>query len=62
MIRVPATRPDEELALQLLGTEGVYVHPGHFYDFPSEGTVVVSLIVPEERFAKGIERLLAIGI
>jgi hypothetical protein len=36
----------------------VYVHPGHFYDFASEGFLVVSLIVPEQTFAEGIRRLL----
>ena len=30
VIRVPATRSDEELALELFATKGVYVHPGPF--------------------------------
>ncbi len=29
VLRVPATRPDEELALELLETHDVYLHPGH---------------------------------
>jgi alanine-synthesizing transaminase len=58
VIRVPATRSDEELALELLTTRGVYVHPGHFYDFTSEGIVVVSLIMPENEFSSGLEQLL----
>jgi alanine-synthesizing transaminase len=58
VIRVPATRSDEELALELLTSRGVYVHPGHFYDFTSEGIVVVSLIMPENEFSSGLEQLL----
>jgi alanine-synthesizing transaminase len=58
VIRVPATRTDEELAIQMLLAKGVYVHPGHFYDFPREGFAVVSLISPENDFTKGIGELL----
>jgi aspartate/methionine/tyrosine aminotransferase len=60
VIRVPATRADEDLALELLAAKGVYVHPGHFYDFPSEGFVVVSLISRVREFAQGIRDLLSI--
>ena len=59
ILRVPATRSDEELAIELLTTRGVYVHPGHFYDFPAEGYVIVSLITREQEFATGIELLLS---
>jgi aspartate/methionine/tyrosine aminotransferase len=60
VIRVPATRSDEDLALELLAAKGVYVHPGHFYDFPSEGIVVVSLISPIGEFVHGIRELLSV--
>jgi aspartate/methionine/tyrosine aminotransferase len=58
ILRVPATRSDEELALELLEKQGVYIHPGHFYDFQQEGILVVSLITPEEEFSEGTERVL----
>lgn len=58
VLRVPATRPDEDLAIELLEKHGVYVHPGHFYDFSGEGHMVVSLITPEQDFAEGMKRLL----
>jgi len=58
VIRVPATRSDEELALELLASHSVYIHPGHFYDFSSEGIVVVSLITPENEFSNGLRRLI----
>lgn len=54
VLRFPATRSDEDLALALLEEKGVYVHPGHFYDFPSEGYLVVSLICREVDHAKGV--------
>jgi alanine-synthesizing transaminase len=56
-IRVPRTRSDEDLAIELLTRNGVYVHPGHFYDFSSEGFVVISLITPDEEFEKGVQAL-----
>jgi len=59
VLRVPATRADEDLAIALLESSGVYVHPGHFYDFPSDGHLVVSAISPEGVFAEGLKRLLA---
>jgi alanine-synthesizing transaminase len=60
VLRVPATRSDEELAIELLNQKNVYVHPGHFYDFPSDGFLIVSLITREEDFAKGVKLLLEI--
>jgi alanine-synthesizing transaminase len=57
-VRVPATWSDEDLAIELLNAHGVCVHPGHFYDFPSEGTLIVSLLTPEGLFAEGTKRLL----
>ena len=59
VLRVPATRPDEDLAIELLGQQSAIVHPGHFYDFPREGYLVVSLITPAEALAEGLKRLLA---
>jgi len=58
VLRVPATRSDEELTLVLLDEKGVYVHPGHYYDFSSDGYLVVSLICEEREFKTGLERLL----
>jgi alanine-synthesizing transaminase len=58
VVRVPATVDDEELALELLQECGVFVHPGHFYSFPGDGYLVVSLITRPEIFRAGMERLL----
>jgi alanine-synthesizing transaminase len=59
VLRVPATRSDEDLAINLLEAHSVSVHPGHFYEFPSDGYVVLSLLTPNEIFAQGMKRLLA---
>src|SRR5467141_887227 len=59
VLRVPATGSDEELAIELLTKEDVYVHPGHFFDFPGDGYLVVSLIARDEEFAEGMRRLLS---
>lgn len=59
VVRVPATRPDEDLALDLLEKHDVYVHPGHFYDFAGDGYLVLSLITPEPDFKEGLNRLLS---
>ena len=58
VLRVPATRSDEELALTLLETSGVYIHPGHFFDFPTDGFLVLSLIATEQEFSEGVRRIL----
>jgi alanine-synthesizing transaminase len=59
VLRIPVTRDDEELALELLEKHDVYLHPGHFYDFPGDGYLVVSLITPEDDFREGLRRLLS---
>jgi aspartate/methionine/tyrosine aminotransferase len=58
VLRVPVTRSDEELAVHLAGRESVLVHPGHFYDFPQDGYLVLSLITPTGDFAEGLRRIL----
>ena len=58
VLRVPVTRTDEELAVELLQECSVAVHPGHFYDFAGEGYLVFSLITPPGQFREGIERVL----
>ncbi len=59
VLRAPATRLDEDFAIELLKENGVYVHPGHFYDFARDGYLIVSLITPEQEFAEGARLLLS---
>jgi alanine-synthesizing transaminase len=60
VLRVPATQTDDELEVDLLRRKSVLVHPGHFYDFSSDGYLVLSLITPQDDFAEGIKRLLEV--
>jgi aspartate/methionine/tyrosine aminotransferase len=57
ILRVPVMQTDEELVVDLLRRKSVLVHPGHFYDFPRDGFLVLSLIPAEAEFLEGIERL-----
>ncbi|MDQ3347261.1 MAG: pyridoxal phosphate-dependent aminotransferase [Acidobacteriota bacterium] len=59
VLRVPATRTEEELVLELLGRDDVLVHPGYFFDFPREAYVVLSLLPEPDVFAEGVRRLLS---
>jgi hypothetical protein len=46
-----------DVAPEALRRHNVLVHPGHFYDLPSDGCVVVSLLPEPTIFAKGIDLL-----
>jgi alanine-synthesizing transaminase len=58
VVRVPGTRDEESLTIDLLRSEHVLVHPGYFFDFPHEAFIVVSLLPPPERFAEAFDRVL----
>jgi alanine-synthesizing transaminase len=58
-LRLPRTESEETWALTLLREDSVYVHPGHFFDFPTEAYAVTSLLTPEETFAEGVARVVA---
>jgi len=58
VIRVPATRTEDQLVLGLLDAEGIVVHPGYFFDFPREAFLVVSLLPQTETLREGAQRLL----
>jgi len=58
-VRVPRDPGEEERVLRLLLWHGLKVHPGFFFDFPTEAFLVVSLLGPEEEFARGAAILAA---
>jgi hypothetical protein len=58
VLRVPVTQSDEELAIEILRKLSVLVHPGHFYDFSSDGYLIISLIVPPPDFRHGMAQVL----
>jgi alanine-synthesizing transaminase len=61
VLRVPSTRSEEDLAIHLLDTAGVVVHPGFFFDFPHETFLVVSLLPPTAVFADGVRRVMEVA-
>jgi hypothetical protein len=58
VLRVPSTRGEEPLVLDLLRAEHILVHPGYFFDFPREAYLVVSLLPREDVFSDAVARLL----
>jgi aspartate/methionine/tyrosine aminotransferase len=58
VVRVPSTRTEEQLVLDLLDCERILVHPGYFFDFPREAYIVVSLLPDEAVFASAVARVL----
>jgi len=56
VLRVPRLTSDEDLALALL-SDGVVVQPGYFFDFASEGYLVVSLLTEESVFEEGVAKV-----
>ncbi len=49
---------DETLSLILLEECRIFVHPGYYFDLPHPCGLVVSLLLPPERFREGLTRLL----
>jgi alanine-synthesizing transaminase len=58
VLRVPATRSEEELVIELLDRDGVLVHPGFFFDFAQESFLVVSLLPATAIFTDGVRRVM----
>jgi len=58
VIRVPATRSEDQLVVDLLEAEGILVHPGYFFDFPNEAFLVVSLLPETGTLLDAVPRLL----
>ena len=58
VLRVPATYSGENLAVVLLKERSIYVHPGHFYDFPADGFLIFSLLAPEPEMTRALAGIL----
>jgi alanine-synthesizing transaminase len=58
-VQVPRTRTEEEWTLELLEHAEVLVQPGFFYDFETEGFLILSLLTETGVFGEGMERLRA---
>jgi alanine-synthesizing transaminase len=58
IVRVPATRSEEDLAVALAEEDGVLVHPGYFFDFEREAFIIISLLPVPDAFDEGVARML----
>jgi aspartate/methionine/tyrosine aminotransferase len=58
VLRVPSTRSEEDLVLELLEEGGVLIHPGFFFDFPHEAFLIGSLLPEPALFNEGMRRVL----
>lgn len=61
IVRLPATRDEESLALELLERHRVLVHPGYFFDMPRGAFLIASLLAPEAAFAEGFRHVVALA-
>lgn len=57
VLKIPKKTSDEELCLRLLDA-GVLAQPGYFYDFATEGRLVISLLPKPTDFATGLATLI----
>jgi aspartate/methionine/tyrosine aminotransferase len=60
VVRLPATRDDEEWALAFLEKAGVFVHPGYLYDFDDGAYFVVSLLTEPTTLGVAMDRVRAL--
>ena len=58
VLHVPTLGTEEDLVLDLLSSDHVLVHPGYFFDFPGESYLVLSLLVEEAAFSRGVDSIL----
>lgn len=57
VIPTPRSRSEEEWAIHLLEEHATLTQPGYFYDFESDGWLVLSLLTPEAEFASGVQAI-----
>jgi aspartate/methionine/tyrosine aminotransferase len=61
VVRIPATRSEETLVLDILERERILVHPGFFFDFRREAFLVISLLVEPHHLREAFPTVLAIA-
>jgi alanine-synthesizing transaminase len=62
VLRIPATRSEDDFVLELLDRERVLVYPGYFFDFAREAYIVVSLLPPPAVFVDAVARVLHFAV
>ena len=59
VLRIPSMQTDENFALRLLDEDGVVVQPGYFFDFTTDGHLVLSLLTAPDVLAEGARAIKA---
>jgi aspartate/methionine/tyrosine aminotransferase len=57
VLRVPQVQSDDDWVVELVREAGLLLHPGYFYDFPSDGHLVLGLLVEPASFAAAARRV-----
>lgn len=57
ILEVPRTQSDDGWVEMLLREEGIFVHPGYFFDMDRDGFLVLSLLPEPDVFAEAVGRL-----
>ena len=60
ILEVPRIHEGDAWIALLLERARAIVHPGYFFDFPADGSLVVSLLPPPDVFRAAIARVLAV--
>jgi aspartate/methionine/tyrosine aminotransferase len=58
VLQAPAIEPEESTVRRLIEQHQVLVHPGYFFDFPTEAFFVISLLPPPDAFDEAVARML----
>ena len=58
ILKLPKTLSEEEWVVRFLEEDGVYVHPGYFFDFADEPYAVLSLLTFPGVFQEGVRRII----
>ena len=58
VLRFPRVTTEEALVMELLERHGVAVYPGYFFDFATDGYLVISLLAAPGEFSVGLKRTL----
>jgi alanine-synthesizing transaminase len=57
ILQLPQLRSDDEWAAELLVQQNILVHPGHFFEMKQTSCIVLSLLLPSERFEEALSRI-----
>ncbi len=60
-LQLPSRHTDEEWACMLLEKTRALAHPGYLFDFSEGSFLVLSLIIPENQFREGVEKIKSVA-